>query len=311
MAKKKTSDPLIGERDKQVLHFLWRHRICTFQTLKDIFFPLNGSRTTYDRLCKLRRGGHVQTMNLNGTNDLVWGLGKRGLEYLEDRVLPELKARSYKPQSKYHDLLVTAVLLGQWMGSVPRGVKIVSEQELRVTEVLEIPYAIRRKMDHFPDGIWIFTNSSESRGVALEVGTPGKTIERYIEVSSFYASHLFFEHVVWIVPRPTLAQTILDASRKYGMPREGQHLFIEQADFEARLWNSQFLNMDRREQSLADFLMSRLNSGSRGGVKTLPDLVSTAYQQDINTSKSSPLLNFRVSLGRSAAYEKRSKPENR
>ncbi len=311
MAKQKLSDPLIQDRDKQVLFFLWRHRISTFQTLKDIFFPSNGNRTAYDRLCKLRRGGHVHSMNLNGTNDLVWGLGKRGLEYLEDRALPELKIRSYKPQSKYHDLLVTAVLLGQWMRDVPRGAKIVSEQELRVTEVVEIPYAIRRKMDHFPDGLWIFTNTNGQHGIALEVETSRKTIDRYVEVSTFYGSHLFFDHVIWIVPSPTLAQTILDASRKYGMPREGQHLFIEQADFEKRLWNSQFLNMDLRHQSLAKFLASRIGSALTATAKTLPDLVSTTHQQGINNLQASPLLNCRISLSKSAPYQNRSQPENR
>jgi hypothetical protein len=280
--RKKKSDPIITERDREILLFIWKYRVSTFQTLRTVFFIQAKPSTAYDRLCCLRSGLYIRSDYLNGTHDLVWMLDKRGFEFLAERILPELTAKTYKPQSGYHDLLVMSALLGEWLLVQPSGVDLISEVQLRTTDVQGIPSALKKDPGHYPDGIWMSTAGKKRTGIGLEVEISGKTVDRYVQTCSFYTSQLFFDHVVWIVMDSGHAKKILDASEKYGIPRDGVHLFIGQRDFEKRIWQSQFLNQSMRHISLSQFLNSKLASSNlykhpveypvQGSTKGLPSL---------------------------------------
>ena len=292
---KKKSDPIITDRDRKLLLFIWKYRISTFQTLRTVFFAQAKPSTAYDRLCCLRSGVYIRSAYLNGTHDLVWMLDKRGFEFLAERILPELTAKTYKPQSGYHDLLVMSALLGEWLLVQPSGVGLISEVQLRTTDVQGIPAALKKDPGHYPDGIWMSSTGKERKGIGLEVEISGKTVDRYVQTCSFYTSQLFFDHVIWIVMDSGHAKQILDASEKYGIPRDGVHLFIGKRDFEKRIWQSHFLNQSMRHLSLSEFLNSKLASSNihRHPV-SYPVQGSMKGLQSLDESQSHPFLNFRI-----------------
>jgi hypothetical protein len=286
--------------------FLWRHRVSTFQTLRARFFPSVKNETAYERLRRLRSGRYIQTVFLNGTNNLVWTLDKRGFEYLIERHLPQVSWKGFKPQSPYHDLLVMSALLGDWLNDVPQKATIVTEAEIRSIESEFLPERLREKAEHFPDGIWAFQKGSGHSGVALEVEITVKKFDRYLTTCSFYTSELFFDHVVWIVANSHHASLIHQASRKYGIPREGLNLFIGRQDFESKLWDARFLNQSMRDVTLAEFLGSKVGAEKSVG---LPVSGTATTTQDSVKGERPPFLDFRINIERLKRYNQNPRPE--
>jgi hypothetical protein len=294
---KKCLNPILLSKDREILQFLWRHRIATFDAIKAKFFSQVSNQQAYYILRRLRRGQYVRVEKLNGTKNTVWVLDRRGFLYLSDNgQLPDLKTRGFRPQSKYHDLLAAAALTGDWMVKMPSGVSIVTEQEMLALHLSCLPREIRKEREHQPDGLWIFQSGKDCSAIALEIESSAKTNERYEQICSFYVSQVFFDHVVWIVTNKTLAERILETSQRHGMPRMGLHLFILQQNFEKLGWDSQFENKSLGDVSLANFLSSK--AGVRIKTSNHPRITGASPSNPpvVLQPHRSPFLNFRVSL---------------
>ena len=289
----KTKRPVLSERDIQVLLFLWRHRLSTFRALREIFYPQRSAETAYSRMKKLRRAGYVRTDFMDGTGAKVWCLNERGFRLLEANHLPNLKTGAYKPQSKYHDLRVLAALLGDWYVQLPKGVRILSEQDIIALEHDELPPEIVDAKDHVPDGVWIFEKGRERQGVALEVETTAKSTARYERICSLYASRHFISNVVWIVASRRIAERILKAAGS-GSFASNQHLFILLSDFEKRGWLAEFLNVSRKGISLRSFLESQLDSTSSTPTHALGQRPSTTRSAPVPRGATNPFFEFNV-----------------
>ncbi len=293
---KKRLNPILLSKDDAILMFLWRHRIATFLALKTIFYPDVSNQQAYFNLRRLRRGQYLRVDRLDGTKNITWRLDLRGFQYLAANHLPELRTKGFRPQSPYHDLFVAGVLLGRWAVHRPKCVKIITEQELNSLELSFLPQELRKERERQPDGLWIFQTGKVQMAVALEVELSGKSDARYDQICSFYASQTFFEHVLWIVKDKSLAQRILDASRRHGIPREGVHLFILLGDFEKLGWDSKFQNKSLENVTLDAFLNHK--AGSILPVGGHPRLTSESplNHPEITNGEASPFLDFRVSL---------------
>lgn len=305
MKKLDRRDPVITPLECKLLYFLWSHRLATVNALLTLFYQDRTERAGYDRLHRLRQGGFIESIKLSGTNNRVWTLSKRGFEYLQDRVLPEVKAKSYRPQSAYHDLLVSATLQGDWMTSVPKNVRIVTEQELRLLEVEEIPNHVMKNLKHFPDGFWIFKCGQDSKAIALEVELNEKSADRYTDITTSYYGQLFCAHVIWVVGSESLAKKIYNIANDLGSARPSLHLFVEARGLESGLWKAKLLNRNLRQKSLGEFLCEMAQQKSSNVTKYPPELISKSYQNAVETNVQSPLLRFRNSFGKSNASEKR------
>ena len=144
---KKLWNPIFRKEDIEILLFLWRHRLATFQALKTIFYPTLSNRQAYDKLKRLRQGNYLVLDSLQGTHNRIWQLGKRGQFYVQNELMIESKTKTHNPQSGRHDLIVMAMLLGDWILKTPAGVKTVTEMELMETEIMELPKELREKSD--------------------------------------------------------------------------------------------------------------------------------------------------------------------
>ncbi|MCO5143624.1 MAG: hypothetical protein M9962_11090 [Oligoflexia bacterium] len=296
MKKKKRLNPILSYNDIEVLQFLWRHRIATFLALKYIFYSKNSSLTTYHRLLKLQKGDYIRAEKIIGTNKRFFSLGSRGFEFLKQNYLPELKSKQHRPQSQIHDLLVVSALLGRWKETKPKNVTIVTEQELRTTDVEILPNELRKELKHVPDGLWIIQKENEQIVVALEVEPSAKTSERYENICSFYANHILFKYIIWIVRSKKHAIRILESSRKYGTPREGIHLFIELEDFKKKEWDSLFLNESLKDISFGNFLETLTEEQSFTHDKKDMKMIESKHENSVKYVNPNPFLQFTISL---------------
>lgn len=303
-------DPILSEKDQDILIFLWKHRIATFEALRTFFYPDLCKKKAHRRLLRLKQGEFVKSDKMDGTRRLVWYLDTRGFKYLVANFLPELKAKTYRPQSPYHDLMVAGALLGPWKLSPPESVKIITEQELVTTEQEALPYELRKKMEHRPDGLWVMGAGNEKMAVALEVELSGKSSDRYEQICSFYTGNLFFKHVVWIVADKTLGRRIFHSSRKSGIPREDLHLFIEQKDFMERGWDCTILNESMNGISLANLLNTESGVKIRSQLESRRTHDGPSTDQRPNNASCNPFLIFPVSSTILKGLRSHSRPKN-
>lgn len=289
-------NPILSKDDVGVLFFLWKHRIATFAALRSIFYPKVSGKRAYYLLSRLKQGDFVSVDKMDGTRQFVWCLAPRGFKYLCANVLPELRAKTYRPQSPYHDLMVASALLGRWQLKPPEDVSIISEQELSTTELTILPYELRKNMERKPDGLWIFNSGKEKFAIALEVETSGKSSERYEQICAFYTSQLFFRYVVWIVATKTLGRRILECSRAHGIPRDGLNLFIEQKDFVENEWNSKILNESMKGRTLGNLLTEQVSTSIDKNMESERDIDETLKGPNLEQVTQNEFMNFSINL---------------
>jgi len=308
---KSKSRTIISEREVDLLFFLWRHRVSTFQTLRQLFYPSTGAETAYNRLRRLRAADFVGTEYTEGNGKTVWCLGERGFRLLEAMRLPDLKSKGYRPSSPTHDLLVMGALLGEWYQKTPSGVSVITEQELLTTEPSGIPAKVLENFKHRPDGLWLTTYAREPSAIALEVEISGKSVTRYEETCSFYGGFHFIENVVWIVPDRSLAKKIQTIASATTMPRDGQNLFVLLEDFESKLWDAKILNASLKGMSMSGFLRERLERPDPSTIgRSIGPLIEDCSSKPRGPTKS-PLLDCALSIERFNAYIKLRKPPDR
>lgn len=302
-------DPILSNRDKAVLIFLWKHRIATFEALKTILFPDLSGEQAYYQLSRLKYGQYAEVVKLEGTRNYVWCLGKRGFRYLVASQLSGAKIKGYRPQSQYHDLLVAGALLGRWAVTRPKNVTIISEQELAALEQTKLPRDLRKKMDHQPDGLWLFHSGRDTAAVALEVEISGKASDRYEQICAFYASEPFFRHVIWIVENWSLGKRILEISKIHGGNRDSLHLFVEQADFEKSEWDAKTLNESVGRVRMGKLLTSLANDSMELPHPSMLDGDCTSAVHGLKNSQRSPFLQFSLTLTKLATLRNLRPPE--
>jgi len=293
---------IISDREDALLFFLWRHRVSTFQTLRHIFFPTTGNETAYNRLRRLRATGYLRTEHTEKYGKPIWCLGERGFRYLETVRLSDLKTNGYRPQSRHHDLLVMAALLGDWYRLAPSKVTTVTEQELIATEPRCIPVNLKERFTHRPDGLWINSSGKESSAIALEVELHDKSDSRYEEICSFYGGFHFIENVIWILPDKALAKRLQKIAEAGAMPRKGQHIFVLLKDFEQKLWVSPLINSSLKGKMMSDVLSEKLEKPFRNPIETPINPHIENLHKPSTQSIISPLLNFSLSFERSKTY---------
>jgi hypothetical protein len=308
-ATTKQHHPILSSNEKELLYFLWRYRISTFPALRFLFFQKTSKAHAYHRLNRLRLGQYIETDRMLGSGEMVWCLGKKGFQFLQATVLPEVKKRSYRPQSQRHDLLVAAALLGDWAVHRPPTVGICSEQELTTLDKDFLPKELKFPLEHAPDGFWHFNQGKESRFVALEVETSAKSSARYEQICATYAGEPLFVDIVWIVADRSLGKRILDVSRKHGDQGVGNHLFIELRQFELNGWQAPFLNESKRSYSLGGFLRELAGDPTWQNFKSPLNETYKSPNTDLEIEMLNPFLRFEISSPRSTGCTRPADPE--
>lgn len=223
---------LSKSRDIPLLEFLWKWKLSTTAALAHKFFPNCSRKTAYRRLQKLSHAGVIQTKLINQRAQYVWTLDQKGYWAIAHK-LPELRCDGFQSENLEHDLLATAIHLGDWLFGVPEKCSLFSEQQLRrfypehYLGWVPKPLCTNEEEIHRPDGYWQVSQNDVKKTIALEVELSPKRDSDYEAVGQFYSDpDNKIYRVLWVVPRLSLAKRLGNMFASNGSKSQSSHNFV-------------------------------------------------------------------------------------
>lgn len=298
----------VFERDQQMIEFLWRHRAATFRTLYTLFYKNIKMRTCYNRLDKFRKHGFILTRGADGNQNRYWGLDRRGMAYLARTKGDIYKTMGFAPQSLAHDHFVSCVLLGDWFAKLPRGVIMITEQELLSLDLSSVAPGLQNDKGRRPDGLWRFDVGKEKKFVALEVELHTKNDGDYVEIIKSYDNYYGIHKIIWVVEGPSLIRRIFDLAHKHSTLKPYDHLFLLASEVRKELWQAKFKNEELRNMTLAEYLSGFLTHPNSAPMSTLSNTLGSTLGMSQECYPKNVLMNFATCFVKSATYQKPNKP---
>lgn len=298
----------ISDRDGQAIEFLWRHRVATFQTLFTLFYKGVKMRTCYNRLDKLRQHGFILTRGFDGTQKRYWGLDRRGMAYLAQANGNIYKTMGFAPQSLVHDHFVSSVLLGDWFAKLPRGVSIITEQELLSLDLSSVAPNFQNDKGRRPDGLWRFEIGPEKKFLALELELHTKNDSDYVEIIKSYDNHYGIQKIIWVVDGPNLIKKIFHLVHEHSILKPHDHLFLLASEVRKELWQAKFKNDQLRDISLVKYLSGFLTHPQTAPMSSLRNSLGSCISIAQECSPRNVLMNFTTCFAKSATYKKSPSP---
>jgi len=197
---------LLSREEFALLHFLWRWKLSTTAAIHRKFYSDRTRHRAYVRLWKLERGGFIRSQCDETATHWTWILAERGYKALRYD-LPPLVEGGFIPPHWGHDLIASAVHLGEEPFKEIPGLQSFSEQEFRSIDPKYYPSWVPQYQTRRPDGYWQVTQNGASRVVALEVETTRKRKNDYETIARQYDTD-GVDMILWVVSRISLAKTI-------------------------------------------------------------------------------------------------------
>jgi hypothetical protein len=299
----------IFDRDQQMIEFLWRHRVATFRTLYTLFYKNIQMRTCYNRLDKLRRQGLILTRGVDGNQNRYWGLDKRGMAYLVQAKGEIFKTMGFAPQSLNHDHFVSCVLLGDWFAKLPRGVTIITEQELLSLDLTGVAPGLQNDKGRRPDGLWRFEIGPEKKFLALEVELHTKSDTDYVEIIKSYDNHYGIQKIIWVAEGPNLIRRIFNLVQTHSTLKPRDHLFLLASEVRKDLWQTKFKNSELTAMTLAEYLSGFLTHSNSAPMSSVSKSLGSTVSMAQECSSRNVLMNFATCFVKSATYTKSNRPQ--
>ena len=244
---------LTENRDVPLLKFLWRWKLASTATLTQKFFAKLKPKTAYDRLLALKKSGFIRTRSDQSEAKYLWTLDKAGFQAIRD-TLPFLESEGYQSEHIGHDLLVSAVHIGDWLLRVPDKVEVFSEQELRTVHPDHYPTWLPHPATHRPDGYWRLPIGEKMATIALEVELNLKRNVDYEILGDFYAYHPEIIRTLWVTEDLTAAKKITHNIKQAIGSKPFTHDFVSLHDFKKSMWQSLILIGPEKDKSIARLL---------------------------------------------------------
>lgn len=283
----------LSKTDKDILYFLWKHRISTFRGLKETFYPKLSNDQAYYKLRRLRNCRLATNDYFIGTTHRFWKLGYYGYKYL---ALQNADIRQYHIQRQYHDLLTMSALLHPLKSELQKNIKVVSQQELKNLSISQLPKQFLKNKDHLCDGLWMIKNGKETLVVALEVEFFARRFDDYKKICAFYAKQIFIKDIVWVVEDISVAQRIQTASTDFWGNTDSRHLFLLKQDIERSPYASEFMNSSTNKKTLAEWLhdLAGVNFEKMKSLRRVRDVCTESAKPNIEDFNF--FLDFKYSL---------------
>lgn len=248
----------MNSTDYKVLLSLWRWKCLTSAAITEIYFPTLAPSYCYRRLVRLRKAGLIGTRPL--TDDVlgrsfVWSLTKKGFKAIKQDV-SDMKEDGFGSEAIDHDLLVTAVHIGDWIYGLPDRCSLFTEQQLRKMHEEHYPDWVPKGGRHRPDGYWRTILGGNLGTIALEVERHRKSLDDYVGAAQFFANRKELFRVIWVVRYEGAAHVIAAAAKKVGGDAQGLHNFIREKDFRKSGWGAPIFMGRDTGKPLSHFLPS-------------------------------------------------------
>ncbi len=171
----------------------------------------------------------------------AWSLDQKGYGAIGD-LLPALREDGYKSEHVGHDLLASAVHLGEWLLGAPAGVEVFTEQQLRRYNYELYPAWVPLDETHRPDGYWNVPDGAIKKTIALEVELSRQSHRRYEAIGEFYAKNKGIIRVLWVVRNLAAAHTINHHLCKAIAGGNTFHAFALAPHFQQQGWGAQVVH---------------------------------------------------------------------
>ncbi len=264
----------LNSRDLAILHFVWRWKLSTTHAIHDRFFSNAIVKRAYNRLQELKRAGYLECLPISGRTGMAWGLSDKGFRTLIPQ-LPSLTESGFRSESPEHDLIVSAVHLGDWLVQTPPHVEFLSEQELRRFDRDHFPSWVPQSQLHRPDGYWQVPYQDRFLTIALEVELNQKKNSFYQVVGRFYSDHPSITRVLWCVKSLSTAKTIRRHIESDVKDRALIHDFVSLSQVESLGWNAPILIGRESGKSIAYLLGASIPPVNSPGTFTAKSLFDT------------------------------------
>ncbi len=209
----------------------------------------------YRKLRDLYAHGYIELKRGSDENFKyqVWQLTKKGFEYIVESLHVVLKENGFASENVFHDYLVTAFHVGEWMFVQPPQVELFSEQELRRNWPSNYPNWVPEIQVHRPDGYTLLKDGKNKKLIAIEVEISAKNFEIYQEVASFYDDMENITSVLWLVRSKSLMEKIQKAVYSRRGKRPGIHNFVLLEDFKKQFWNAKIIEGSEKGYSIHEY----------------------------------------------------------
>lgn len=298
----------LSESDFQMIEFLWKYRAATFKTLYSLFYSDVKMRTCYNKLDKFRKHGFILTRGEDGNQNRYWCLDRRGMGYLIKAKGEIFKTLGFAPQSLTHDHLVSCILLGDWFAKLPRGVTLITEQELLSLDLTSVATWLRNDKGRRPDGLWLFEIGQDKKFLALEVELHTKNDNDYIEIIKSYDNYYGIQKIIWVVQGPSLMKKIFELVHKHSTLKPHDHLFILASDVRKDLWQAKFKNDELRSMTLSEYLSGFLMRSNLAPMSSLGNSPGYSLGVSMGRYTKNVLMDFTTCFAKSATYQKSTRP---
>lgn len=245
----------ITERDYKIFRFLWKWKILSTAALARRFFRNSKILSGYRRLRRLEANGYIKSIRYEERCDEVWMLTDKAFKLIVP-TLGELEHKGFRSEHVYHDYLVTAFHLGEWLTLQPDNTRNYSEQQLRRYHPDVWPDWIPRSSIHRPDGYSAIQKNEGRSIIAFEVELSPKAKHRYEAVVAYYDGHESIQIVLWLVDSATTLKAIRKAFESAQIRSLDKHHFILLSDFQKTGWMSKLVGGRFSGQTPLDLLTS-------------------------------------------------------
>ena len=272
---KKNNHFIISEEDMNCFKMLWRWKLLSSQALCVTAYGTRSIYRAYCRLLNLEKNGFIKSIGSWDQKTIAWQLNENGYDVVSSRFDATLQG-GYRSENKDHDFWVSAIHLGDWIKSIPKGCDLYSEQELRKTNPVDYPEWVPQTKLHRPDGWWKIRHSNNTKDslIALEVELSKKTKHMYNEVGDFYSNTIRPYQVIWVVKSKSDLNYILNHLKEGSLSKAEEQSFILLDHYIQHQWQSE--------------ICIGKNSG-----KKLSDILATSPELASNLGSGKVLLNVR------------------
>jgi hypothetical protein len=274
---------LSSERDIHILIFIWMWKVTTTSAVYQRFFRNHTLTAAYYRLLMLERGGFISSQKTAEYGYNYWTLERKGFDLVRGHV-PELQSDAYRSQAPYHDLMVSAVQLGDWIAQWPPHAKVYTEQQLRQYHPDFLPRWFSEFGRHADGFFRIEEKGAVPRTIAVEVELSQQSRTHYHDLAHRYGSATWIDRVFWIASTEIHAKSLDRYFTEVSQYREQKmHNILPLNEFLSSGWRARFQFGSEIGKTISEVLsdQSGINSVSNG----YQDGIASAWKSLIDRRK--------------------------
>lgn len=243
---------LTSRRDLPMFLFLWRWKVVSTAALHVRFYQEASRARCFKRLRMLEKSGYVVASYIAEWPGFAWTLNKKGFDAIRG-LLPDGVGAGFKSEAPYHDLLATAVQLGDCLVESPKNVAFFSEQQLRRRPREFWPDWIPKDFSRRPDGFTIVQRGDTSHVIAIEIERSAKQARDLEDIGHAYARSLAIHWVLWAMPAERRIRDMRKHLTELDNTRREIHNFVTLESIQEFGWQAAIVEGAQKGVSLREF----------------------------------------------------------